>query len=432
MITVESAQLSLDRPNGVSSMVLANRRSCFTLLLVVMTCAWHAAAQVPNDSCATAMVISDGNTNSTNNGASTGPDPFLATCGQLHNDVWFSYTASCTGTAIASLCPPGAANWDTIMAAWSGSCGCLSEMACNDDFCSGASQLSFPVTAGTVYYISVGGFDGGAGNFTLFMQCGPGQPPPVPSNDYCSAAVPITPGVVTPGSNVNATTGGGSCPGDPVGTCSLMSGDVWYSFFATCAGSYDASTCVGATNYDSVVAVWDGSGGCASLVELACSDDNCQLGGQFLSSTATWVATANTTYYISVGGFLGATGTFDLLVNPSPGAMTLGFFDAGPGTLGYSVQAGPAFGTAYTALTLSQGAYPNDWFFGIAISLSEINSQISTGFPFVVGLDSCGATTIGPATGLPTGLTVYGVSVGVPSGSGFPSAITSPASGTVP
>src|SRR5262245_42966518 len=110
-------------------------RAATLFLVVAAFFASPLLAQVPNDTCATAAIAFDGNNPGTTIGASTGPDP-LPTCPNLINDVWFSYTASCTGFAIASLCSPGSATFDSVMAAWGGSCGCLNELTCNDDFCS--------------------------------------------------------------------------------------------------------------------------------------------------------------------------------------------------------------------------------------------------------------------------------------------------------
>jgi hypothetical protein len=135
-------------------------------------------------------------------------------------------------------------------------------------------------------------------------------------------------------------------------------------------------------------------------------------------------------YYISVGGFASSTGTFDLLVN-SGGGITLTFLTPGTGNLGYMVTGGPSNGTAFTAITLNAGAFPNGWFFGIDIPLQELGVEINFGFPFSTGLDSCGNATIGPFSGLPSGLTVYGVSLGTPSGSFTPTAFSAPTTGTV-
>jgi hypothetical protein len=404
----------------------------FVLVVLGWVLSAGSPAQVTNDSCATATVVGDGSTPGTNSGATTGTDP-LPSCTSMSNDVWFSYTASCTGTAIVSFCAPGSANFDSVLAAWSGSCGCLNEIACNDDFCGTSSRITFSVVAGTTYLISAGSFDGAVGTFILNIMCGAVVPPPViPSNDFCAASLPLAEGVVTAGTNANASTGGNGCPGDPSGACSLVSNDVWYSFFASCTGPYEARTCVGSTAFDTVVTVWDGSGGCGSLVEIACNDDNnCGIAGQGVSSIATWNATAGTLYYVSVGGFLGATGNFDLLVGLTP-VLTLTFTSSGPNTLGYTLGGGPFLGFHFTAISFVAGAFPNGPWFGIDITTQEIINQITFGYPFVTLLGACGEAIVPPIGPLPSGLTVYAVSLAAPIGFTVPTHVSAPVAATVP
>src|SRR5262245_51051785 len=118
------------------------------LVFVAVFC-WGAAvsAQAPNDHCTGAIVAVNGVTTGSNGNASVWPDPMPA-CGTMSNDVWFLYTATCTGLATASTCGNGT-NFDTIIAAWNGGCGCLSEIACNDDACPGnKSTITWPAFAG--------------------------------------------------------------------------------------------------------------------------------------------------------------------------------------------------------------------------------------------------------------------------------------------
>jgi hypothetical protein len=242
----------------------------------------------------------------------------------------------------------------------------------------------------------------------------------------------LSEGVTTPGTNVNATTGG-FCPGsDPTSmNCGFANGaDVWYSITPTCSGSYTATTCDAATAVDTVVTIWSGS--CGSLVEVGCSDDDFGCAFAFTSSTATWTATAGTTYYISVAGFNGSQGTFNITAGPGGAGLTLTFLTAGTGTIGYQVSGGPPNGLAYTAITLVAGAYPVDWFFGVAMTLNDILFQLAFGFPFVASLDACGNFSIGPLCCLPSGLNVYGVSIAATSATAVATAVSSPANGMVP
>jgi hypothetical protein len=242
-------------------------------------------------------------------------------------------------------------------------------------------------------------------------------------NDACAGAVPIT-GSPLVASNAGATTGP-----DPIPSCSSMTGDVWFSFVPPCTGTYTASTCAAPTTFGTVVAIWDGTGGCGALAEIACSD-LCS-SGAFLGASAAAVLNAGQPYFISVGGTLGITGTFGLSVTLGA-AMTLSFFSSGSGTLGYVITGGPATGTAFVALTAHAGSFPLGWFYGVDLFWSELIYEISVGFPFITTLQPCGLVAVGPYPGLPSGLTLYGVALGLPLGGTIPVAFTLPVVGVVP
>ena len=89
-------------------------------------------------------------------------------------DVWFKYIAPENGIARFSTCD--IASYDTSMAMYTGSCDSLILIACNGDMndstgCqeNSAAINNFVVTAGTTYYIRIGGFEGasGSGTFTV-------------------------------------------------------------------------------------------------------------------------------------------------------------------------------------------------------------------------------------------------------------------------
>jgi hypothetical protein len=247
------------------------------------------------------------------------------------------------------------------------------------------------------------------------------------ANDHCGTAIPIGVGT-TFGSNVGATTGP-----DPLGGCGLPASDVWFEFVAPCNGPWAASTCGAGTSFDTVLTVWEKPTGCGALIGVLCNDDFCGQPFSPTSSYCTFESVAGTTYILSVAGASGAQGSFELSLH-SIGCV-LEFFTTGPGTLGYTVEGGPQGGTVFTAITLNSSFYPYGWFNGIDIEFGEIVSELTLGFPFIATAGSvCGDVTMGPFTGLPPGLTVYGVTVGIPAGTGFPDpAFTSPpASGLVP
>ncbi|MBI1849448.1 MAG: hypothetical protein HYR85_03785 [Planctomycetes bacterium] len=136
----------------------------------------HSVAQPPpeppsNDECTGAIEIGNGMTMGNNIGATTSSP--TGSCGVMGSDVWYSYTATCTGLVRASFCAQygGMASYDSQIAIFTGDCANLNEIACNDDFCGLQSNVVFPVVAGTTYFIAVGGFAGSQGSFTLSIFC---------------------------------------------------------------------------------------------------------------------------------------------------------------------------------------------------------------------------------------------------------------------
>jgi hypothetical protein len=140
-----------------------------------------------NDECATATAIANGsfplNTVSANDSAVTIPASCLDGAGvNCYNDVWFRYTAPCTGTATLSTC--GSANFDTRIVMYATSTcptAATPVFACNDDTftCSPTTTttLAAEVTAGTVYYVRVGSKANSGGTGTLNVSCEASAPP---------------------------------------------------------------------------------------------------------------------------------------------------------------------------------------------------------------------------------------------------------------
>jgi hypothetical protein len=120
----------------------------------------HFEAFPSNDDCAGATPIFDGTTSGlTNIGATTSPG--APSCFATNNDVWFSWTATTTGTAAISGC---GSSGDPLFALYD-ACGGV-ELACDDDDaaklgpCASVSSLApyleVPVVAGSTYLLRVG------------------------------------------------------------------------------------------------------------------------------------------------------------------------------------------------------------------------------------------------------------------------------------
>jgi hypothetical protein len=94
-------------------------------------------------------------------------DPLLTGCGVSDaglNTVWYQYTATANAELHVDTFTSG---YDTVLAAWTGTVGNLTPIICNDDTTvvvngiktiSIQSEVRFPVTSGTTYYIEVATF----------------------------------------------------------------------------------------------------------------------------------------------------------------------------------------------------------------------------------------------------------------------------------
>lgn len=183
------------------------------------------SAAPANDNCVDAQLIGDGAfAFSTLNATTDGPDE-PAQCsfaGQTNitRDIWYKYLASCTGTATVSLC---GSSYNTKLAAYAGCpAGSGLTLACNDDFCGSSSQISFPVVAGTLYRVRIGGFNNASGAGTANISCTPA--PPACPEDLSGDNTVGTPDLLL---LINAWGPCGGCPADltndgTVGTPDLL------------------------------------------------------------------------------------------------------------------------------------------------------------------------------------------------------------------
>lgn len=255
----------------------------------------------PNDSCSQSLVINDGVTLFSNENTTTdGPDHPFTTCdvngtSQIQNDIWFEYTASCSGIIAASTC--GTADFDTRIAIYDG-CTCpvsgANLLACNDDAvsCGSTSEAVFGgVFQGSCYKVRVGGSGNVSGSGSLLLTC--------IGNDSCGNAEPLTSGVTVQGSTRNTAINDTATPlcGGPVD-----SPGVWYSMTGT-GGLFTAA--LSSSSFDSRISVYQGT--CSSLT---CVTDVDNPGGS--QETASWCATAGVKYFLLIHSNSGQTGTFTL------------------------------------------------------------------------------------------------------------------------
>jgi hypothetical protein len=130
-------------------------------------------------------------------------------------------------------------------------------------------------------------------------------------NDDCTGALPLVGGLNGPFDNLTATT-------SFAWPCAAGGNDVWFSYVAPASANVTFRTC-GQAAFDTAIEVFDGTAGCGSLTSIICNDDSCGL-----QSSVTIAATQGTTYFVRVGGFNGARGTFSLEVGVTASVASYG------------------------------------------------------------------------------------------------------------
>ena len=222
-----------------------------------------------NNSCASPAIIlddsaTDGTPTFSTAGATTdGPnEPTRCVGGTslIENDIWYCYTATCTGLATAGLC---GSNYDTMLAVYAG-CGCPDEdsaLFCSDDNCGSTyltSRLTFPAQEGEQYMIRIGGFEGATGDGFLHVECGQTTGCPADAAGDCTAD----------GGNGSPGCDDAQCCADVCAVDAYCCDVVWDDRCAeealgVCNGAFSA--CQNADNACST----------ANLEEGGCSDQDC-------------------------------------------------------------------------------------------------------------------------------------------------------------
>jgi len=128
----------------------------------------HAAPA--NDACEESAVIAAvpfQDTLDTSKATTLASDPVQSCTGsQNSNSVWYSFTPRSSGTVVSSAV---GSDYNTVLTAYTGTCGALTEVACSDDASGLSSQFSFTATAGTTYSLEVTGLGAGGGSLHLSL-----------------------------------------------------------------------------------------------------------------------------------------------------------------------------------------------------------------------------------------------------------------------
>jgi len=118
--------------------------------------------------------------------------------------------------------------------------------------------------------------------------------------------------------NTTATTGTDPAPTIPCAVFGQNTSDIWFCFTPDADGAINASTC-DPTSWDTDMMLYDGAGGCAALVELACNGDAVTNPGPcqpfYSEFEAPTVVTAGNPYYLRIGSWGTVVGTGNLTIN---------------------------------------------------------------------------------------------------------------------
>jgi hypothetical protein len=234
----------------------------------------YIAGPPANDDCSGATEVVDGDNDVTNDLATNSGIADFTLCDNFDiednfGDVWYTYTASCTGMVTASTCDTFSA--DSRLQAYSGPCDALEQIACNDDGegCTGyTSILEFPATEGETYTIRLGCFsDGEYGSGTMNISCADGS---------ATGACCIDQDCFDDYAQVDCATAGGTffggatCTAELCATPACPTGEI-----EDCCGNCCPETWVGDGYCDNGAYLWNGIAIWLNCDEFDCDGGDC-------------------------------------------------------------------------------------------------------------------------------------------------------------
>lgn len=278
-----------------------------------------------NDACANATPLNVNSTCTPTVGTTDGASESNVGCsGNADDDVWYSFVAT---NSFQHVTVNPIDNLDLVFQVYSGSCGSLSSINCQDATFTGQAEDADLVglVPGQTYFIRV--YDYYQGQTGDFEICVTGTPTPTPTNDEPCNAIPITDVTsaceyaqfTTVGATTTATPGApSSCIGGggaAIGGYQAGTADVWFEITVPASGNLVITpqpNGPGGSITDGVMVLYSGS--CGSLSQIVCSDDNNYPGSgndllPFINETG---LTPGSTVFLRYFGFGTSTGTFGL------------------------------------------------------------------------------------------------------------------------
>jgi len=339
-----------------------------------------------SDDCgASATLLTPGVTCTYTAGNTTGFTPSGVGCtnGNPDDDGWFRFVATATSHVVTVQ---SGGSFDAVLGVYINCSGTVATggTCVNATGTGGVETRTVTgLTIGNTYYIKVHHFGPGGGIFQICVS----EPP---TNNECSGAITLTPGVscsYTAGSTSGATQSLTGCTGN-------ADDDVWYQFTAT-ATSHTVQVQSG-SGFDAVFQVY--SGVCGGLTSLVCRDAT---GSGGLETWTLTGLTVGATYRIRVYhyGTGSGSGNFQICVTePTPppannecsGAITL---TAG---VSCSYTAGSTTGATQSLAGCTGNADDDVWYQFTATATSQtVQVQSGSGFDAVFQVYSgvCGGLT---------------------------------------
>ncbi len=207
-------------------------------------------------------------------------------CGSMGSTVWYAYTP--TSNEVIDVHTEGS-GFDTVLAVYTGDGrDTILHISCNDDIHFGGaprtwSRSVLDVTAGTTYYIQIGGKFADVGDLAITIES-----VERPANDdFANATVIATASfadeLATPFASAEVS--------EPLWICAETDHTGWYTYTPDVNQTVSVFT-AGATNFTTVQAIYDGDD--LTLLEPI----SCATGWDH----AIFGATAGTTYRVQIGG----------------------------------------------------------------------------------------------------------------------------------
>ncbi|MBI5539990.1 MAG: gliding motility-associated C-terminal domain-containing protein [Bacteroidia bacterium] len=247
-------------------------------------CVTQAPTPPSNDNCVNATLLNVNSSCSYTNATSVSATQSQAGCaGTADDDVWFKFIAT---NSVQTITVDPSSTMDPVVELFSGSCASLIQVTCMDaGFTDGNEIISaVGLIPGNTYYIRVYDYYSGTGG-SPFQICITGTPTAAPTNDEPCSAIQL-PAVTSACNFMNFTTvGATTSAGAPVpsacagGSAPQQGGfnntpqpkDVWFKITVPSSGIITITTQPGYGISDGVMALYSGT--CASLTQIACSDD---------------------------------------------------------------------------------------------------------------------------------------------------------------